>query len=84
MRTWVRSLALLSRLRIWRCHELCFGLQMLLRSHVALAVAVASSSSSESTPNLGTSICHKCGPKKQKKKKKKKKDSTYCVYFCEA
>ena len=28
---------------------------------------------SNSTPNLGTSICHRCGPKNQKKKRKKKK-----------
>ena len=25
------------------------------------------------TPKLGTSICHKCGPKKKKEEKKKKK-----------
>ena len=37
---------------------------------VAVAVAVAGSCSSDSTPSLGTSICHRCGPKKTKKKKK--------------
>ena len=26
--------------------------------------------SSNSTPSLGTSICHRCGPKKQKNKKR--------------
>ena len=35
-----------------------------------MAVAVASSSSSDSTPSLGTSICYIFGPKKKKKKKK--------------
>ena len=37
-------------------------------------VAEAGSCSSDSTPSLGTSICLRCGPKKQKKKKKKKKN----------
>ena len=41
--------------------------QMWLRSRVA----VAGSCSSDAAPSLGTSICRKCGPKKQKKKKKK-------------
>ena len=45
-------------------------LQTRLGSHVAVAVAWASSYSSDSTPSLGTSICHECGPKKTKKKKK--------------
>ena len=35
---------------------------------MAVAVAVAGTCSSNSTPILGTSICCKCGPKKQKKK----------------
>ena len=39
MRTWVRSLALLSGLRIQRCHELCCGLQTRLGSSVDVAVA---------------------------------------------
>ena len=43
---------------------------MWLRSGVAVAVAVASSCSSNLTPNLGTSICCRCGPKKKKKKGK--------------
>ena len=29
-----------------------------------------------STPSLGNSICHKCGPKKQKKKKKQEQEGT--------
>ena len=36
-------------------------------------VAVAGSCSSNSIPNLRTSICHRCGPEMQKKKKKKGK-----------
>ena len=52
---------------------------------MAVAVAVASSCSSNSTPNLGTSICHGCSPKKpkQKKKKKKRNDNLFLVQlFC--
>ena len=47
---------------------------MWLRSHVAVAVAVAmaGSCSFDSTPSLGASIHHRHGPKKTKKKKKKK------------
>ena len=40
MRLWVRSLASLSGLRIWRCHELWCRSQTHLRSDVAVAVAV--------------------------------------------
>ena len=50
MRTPVRSLALLSGLRIRCCHELQRRLQMRLRPCVAVAVAVASSCSSDLTP----------------------------------
>ena len=39
MRLWVRSLALLTRLRIWHCHELWCRSQTRLRSGVAVAVA---------------------------------------------
>ena len=52
---------------------------MRLELHVAAAVAQAGSCSSDSTPNLGTSICHGCGSKKPKKKKKK----SMCVYVRE-
>jgi len=38
MRMWVQSLASLSRLRIWHCHELWCRWQIGLRSHVAVAV----------------------------------------------
>ena len=56
---------------------------MSLRSHVAVAVAVASSCSSDLTPSLGTSTCCTYSPKKPKKKKKttkktKKKKKKVC------
>ena len=67
-RTHVQSLALLSRLRIWRCHELWSRSKTWLGSWVA--VAVASDHSSNSIPSFGTSIWHGCSPKKDQKKKK--------------
>ena len=67
MRLRVRSLASLSWLRIWRCHELWCWSQMWLGSGVAVAVVLASGYSSDYTPSLGTSICHKHSPKKKKK-----------------
>ena len=73
---WVRSLTSLSGLRIWCCCELWCRLQTQFRSGVAVAVAVAvaGSCSSDLTPSLRTSMCHReCGPKKEKKKKKKKR-----------
>ena len=69
MRLQVRFLASLSGLRICCCHEL-WWLWARLRSCVAVAVVQVSSCRSDSTPILGTSICHECGPKKAKKKKK--------------
>ena len=66
---WVRSLASLNGLSIWRCHELWCELQMWLESGVAVAVVQASSCSSDWTPNLGTSIGHGFGPKKVEKSK---------------
>ena len=78
MRMRVQSLASLSGLGIWCCHELWFSSQMRLGSCIAVAVAQAGSCSSNSTPSLGTSICHQCSPKtKTKKKKKKKKKKTF-------
>ena len=62
MRMQIRSLALLRWLRIWHCHGLWCRPQMWLGSDVA--VAVASSYSSDSIPRLGTSICCGCSPKK--------------------
>ena len=72
MRTWVRSLASLSGLRIPCCLELQCRSEMQLGSQVAVAVVQASSYSSDQTPCLGTSIYHKCGPKSPKRQKKKK------------
>ena len=59
MRTRVQSLASLSGLRILRCLKLCHRLWMQLGSGVPVALAYL-------TPNLKTSICHGCGPKKTK------------------
>ena len=66
----VRSLALLSGLRIQHCHELWCRSQTWLRFCIAVAVVQASSCSSISTPSLGTSICCGCSPKKQAKQNK--------------
>ena len=71
MRLWVRSLASLSELRIWRCHELWCTWQTRLGSGIAMAVAVAmaGSCSSDWTPSLGASICYGCNPEKTKQTK---------------
>ena len=68
MRLQLGPLALLSGLRICRCHELWCRLQTWLRSCVAVAVAQASSCSSNSTPSLGTSKCWEGSPKEWGKK----------------
>ena len=64
MRWRVQSLASLSGSRIWRCCELWCRSQMWLRS----GVAEASGYSSDSTPSLGTIVCHGrgFGPKEKK------------------
>ena len=63
MRLRVRSLASFSGwLRIWHCCELWCRLQTQLESCVSVAVAVAGSYISDSTPSLGTSICHGVWP----------------------
>ena len=59
---WVQSLASLSGLSIRYCCELWCRSQIQLGSCVA--VMYAGKCSSELTPSLGTSICHKCSPKK--------------------
>ena len=64
MRMLVWPLDLLSGLRSWHCCELWYRSQMWLGSSIAVVVAWARSSSSNSTPRLGTSICCRCGPKK--------------------
>ena len=61
----VRSLALLSGLRIRHCHELWCRSQMQLRSHVAVAVALIQPLAWEPPCALGVVL-------KSKKKKKKK------------
>ena len=58
---WIKDLVL---------HELCCRLQTQLGSHGAVAVAVAGSSSPDSTVSLGTAMC---GPKKSQKRKKKER-----------
>ena len=65
----VQSLALLRGLRIWHCCELWRRSQTWLGSDVA--VAVAGCYSSDWTHSLGTSMCHRSGPKKAEKKKGK-------------
>ena len=73
MRLCVQSLALLSGLRIWHCHEMCCRSQMWLVSGIAVAVVQASSYSSNQTPSLGTSICRGSGLRNGKKTKNKNK-----------
>ena len=72
MRMLIWSLAPLSGWRIWYCHELWCRSQIQLGFCVAVAMVWAGSYSSNSTPSLGTSICHGCSPKNTKKKKKKR------------
>ena len=71
MGMWIRSLDLLSRSGIQHCCELWYRSQMHFGSYVAMAMAYASSCSSNSTRSLRTSICHRSGPKKQNKTKQK-------------
>ena len=58
----------LSGLRIQHGHELWWRLQVQLGSGVAVAVVRASSSSSNLTPHLGTSVC--CGEALKRRKNK--------------
>ena len=58
-------------------------LQMQLGSGVAVAVVEAGSCSAASTPSLGTSLCHGCGPQSQKNKKVLKRPISSPL-FCEA
>ena len=57
------GLASLNGLRIRCYHKVWPKPQMQLRYGVA--VAVASSCGSDSTPSLGTSVCSRCSPKKK-------------------
>ena len=81
MRMQVCSLASLGGLRIPCCHELWCRLQTQLRSCVAVAVVWAGSSSSNSTPSLGTSMCHRCGPKKKEKQTSSSPKSAFNSYI---
>ena len=64
MRLWIRSLALLSGLRIRSCCELWCRSQTWLGCGIAVALVEAGSYSFDLTPSLGTSTCRKCSPKK--------------------
>ena len=72
MRTHVQSLASLTRLRIWNCHELWCTSQTQLGYCVAEAVVYTNSYSSDLTPSLGTSMCRGYGPKIQNQEQNKK------------
>ena len=62
---------LLSGSGIQCCSELWCKSQTWLGSGVAVTVVLASSCSFNSTPRLGTSTCHRYGPKKTNKTNKK-------------
>ena len=55
---------------IQHCLELWCRSQTWLAFHVAVAVLLVSTRSSDLNPSPGTSICCRCNPKKKKKKKK--------------
>ena len=81
MKLQVRSLALLSGLRIQRCGERWCRLQTRLGS--CISVAVASGYSSNLTPSLGISISRRCGPQKREEKKKRMMLALgFCFCFC--
>ena len=80
MITWVLSLAMLSQLSIWPCCDLWCMSQMRVRSHVAVAVVQTGSCLSDQTPSLGTSICHRCGPKTNKNTMEQLKTIVQIVY----
>ena len=73
MRLQVRSLPLLSGLTIQHCCELWCRLQTRLGSRVAVVLAQASGYSSNSTPSLGSSMCHESSPRNGKKTKQTNK-----------
>ena len=72
MGMWVLSLASLSGLKIHSVAAMWCRSQRWLGSCVAVAVVQAGSYSSDSTPDLGNSVCCKYGPEKEKEKKKRK------------
>ena len=57
-----RECSFAPRVRMRPCRELWCRSQRHLRSGVAVTVGQASSCSSHSTPCLGPSLCHGCGP----------------------
>ena len=68
----VQSLASLNGLRIQDFHELWCRSQMWLGSGiVSVALVQAGGYSSDWTPSLETSTCHRCSPKTTKEKKKR-------------
>ena len=71
MRMQVRSLALLSGLRIWCCYELWCRCRHSSYPKLLWPWCRPAAASSDSTPSLGASICCGCDPKKTKKKKEK-------------
>ena len=78
MKMQVRSLTLLSGLRFsfnLNCELRCRS-QTWLTSSIAVAVPLSTICSSNWTPSLGTSICHKCGPKQINKQNLKKNEIT--------
>ena len=64
LRIQIQSLASPSGIRIGLCHKLQHRSQMQLRSSAAVVVAQVCSCSTDLTPSLGTSICHRYGHKK--------------------
>ena len=71
MRLWVQSMALLSGLKIWHCHELWCRLQTWLRSGVVVAVAVAETSSCSSIRPLAWEPPYAVGVALKRQKNKK-------------
>ena len=61
---------LIPSLKQWAKDQLWCRLQTRLGFGIAMTVVYANSYSSDLTPSLGTSICHRCGPRKTKRKKK--------------
>ena len=77
----VQSLASLSGLAI-RCYgELWCRSQTRLGFRIAMAMASSCSSDSDLTPSLETSICRGYGPKKKKKKKNAPGDSLISPFY---
>ena len=79
MRLRVQSLASLSGLRIWHCHELWCRSQTRFTSGIVVVVVQAGSCSLDWTTSLGTSICRRSGPRNGIKTKKRKKKVDKCM-----